>query len=118
MAIERLAHAMRLNPLDPEMYRMQNGMAFANLLAGRLDDALSWAEKTLREQPNYALAIGITAASSALAGRMTEARAAMQRLREIDPALRVSNLKEWLPIRRPEDFTKWSEGLRKAGLPE
>jgi hypothetical protein len=42
----------------------------------------------------------------------------MQRLCEIDPALRVSNLREWLPIRRPEDFAKWAEGLRKAGLPE
>ena len=118
MAIERLAHAVRLNPLDPEMYRMQNGMAFANLFAGRFDDASAWAERSLRDQPNYAFAIGIAAASNALGARMKEARAAMQRLREIDPALRVSNLREWLPIRRPDDFAKWSDALRKAGLPE
>jgi hypothetical protein len=42
----------------------------------------------------------------------------MQRLSQLDPGLRVSNLKDWVPIRRPEDFAKWSDGLRKAGLPE
>ena len=74
--------------------------------------------KALGDQPNFLFAIGITAASNALAGRMKEAREAMQRLRQIDPALRVSNLKDWLPIRRPDDFAKWSDALRKAGLPE
>ena len=42
----------------------------------------------------------------------------MARLRQLDPALRLSNLKDLLTLRRPEDFAKWEEGLRKAGLPE
>jgi hypothetical protein len=42
----------------------------------------------------------------------------MARLRRIDPALRMSNLKDWFPIRRPEHFARWAEGLRSAGLPE
>jgi hypothetical protein len=42
----------------------------------------------------------------------------MARLREFDPALRLSNLKDLFPIRRHEDFAKWEEGMRKAGLPE
>ena len=42
----------------------------------------------------------------------------MELLRQLDPALRVSNLKDWIPLRRPEDFAKWADGLRKAGLPE
>ena len=37
-AIEHFARAMRLSPLDPEMYRMQAGMAMAHLFAGRFDD--------------------------------------------------------------------------------
>ena len=40
-----MAHAMRLNPLEPEIFRMQFGTAFAHFLAGRYDDASSWAEK-------------------------------------------------------------------------
>jgi hypothetical protein len=42
----------------------------------------------------------------------------MQRLRQLDPALRISNLGDWLPIRRPEDLATFTDGLRMAGLPE
>jgi hypothetical protein len=42
----------------------------------------------------------------------------MRRLRELDPALRLSNLKDLLPYHRPEDLATFAEGLRKAGLPE
>ncbi len=51
-------------------------------------------------------------------GSLPEAEKAMARLRQLNPALRLSNLKELLPIRRPQDFDRWAEGLRKAGLPE
>jgi tetratricopeptide (TPR) repeat protein len=68
-AIERFARAMRLSPLDPEMVRMQTGTAMAHLFARRFDAALSWAEKAFRELPSFLLAVGIIAASHALAGR-------------------------------------------------
>jgi class 3 adenylate cyclase len=43
----------------------------------------------------------------------------MARLRQLDPALRISNLADViLPLRRPQDRNRWIEGLRKAGLPE
>ena len=42
----------------------------------------------------------------------------MPRLRELEPTLRVSNLKNQIPYRRPEDLARFAEGLRKAGLPE
>jgi TolB-like protein len=117
-AIERIAHAMRLSPLDPEMVRMQAGTAMAHLFAGRFDDASSWAEKALRDLPGFLLAAGIVAASHALAGRTDEARQALRHLRGLDPELRISNLKDWVLLRRPEDLAVFTEGLRKAGLPE
>jgi hypothetical protein len=42
----------------------------------------------------------------------------MARLREIDPALRVSNLRDLTPLQRSEDIAKYTEGMRLAGLPE
>jgi hypothetical protein len=39
-------------------------------------------------------------------------------LRDLNPTLRVSNIKDWAPFRRPEDRAKLEDGLRKAGLPE
>ncbi len=117
-AIERFARAMRLSPLDPEMYRMQAGTAMAHLFAGRFDTASAWAEKAFRDLPSFLMAVSIIAASHALAGRTDEARRAMHHLRQLDPALRISNLEDWLPLQRPEDLATFADGLRRAGLPE
>jgi TolB-like protein len=117
-AIRHFERAMRLSPLDPEMYRMQAGMAVAHLFAGRFDTASSWAEKAFRGLPSFLMVVGIIAASHALAGRADEAQRAMRHLRELDPSLRIADLKNWLPIRRPEDLATFADGLRRAGLPE
>jgi tetratricopeptide (TPR) repeat protein len=110
--------AMRLSPLDPELYRMQAGMAAAHLFAGRFDDASSWAEKSFWNLPSFLMVVSIVAASHALAGRTRAVRQAMQHLRQLDPALRISNLRDWLPIQRPEDRAVFADGLRRAGLPD
>jgi adenylate cyclase len=117
-AIEYFARAMRLSPLDPEIYRMQAGMAAAHLFAGRFDSASSWAEKSLRQLPSFLMVVGVFAASHALAGRTDEAQRAISHLRQLDPTLRVSNLGDWLPIRRPKDLATFADGLRRAGLQE
>ena len=117
-AIERLARAMRLNPLSPDMHRMEVGTAIAHLLSGRTEDALSWAEKASRDKAGRAFPIGILAAIYACAGRGDEARLAVQQLRQLDPELRLSNLDEWLPFRRPQDLETFADAFREAGLPE
>jgi TolB-like protein/tetratricopeptide (TPR) repeat protein len=117
-AIERFEHAMRLNPLDPEMFRMQAGMALAHLFAGHYGMASSWAEKACADMPTFVLAAGITAASHALAGHGDKARQAMALLLQLDPALRIGSLPGWLPFLAPADFRRFAEGLRLAGLPE
>jgi TolB-like protein len=117
-AIDHFSRAMRFSPLDPEMFRMQAGMALAHLFAGRFDAASSWAEKAYRELPSFLMVVGIIAASHALAGRSDEAQRAMSHLRQLDPTFHVSSLTDWLPIRRPADLATFAEGLRRAGLPE
>jgi TolB-like protein/tetratricopeptide (TPR) repeat protein len=118
LAIEHHARAMRLSPLDPILYNMHVGTAFAHFLAGRYDDAIGWANSALREQPTSPAANRVLAASNALAGHLSEAHEAMAHLRKLDPSLRISNLKEVFPLRRSEDLAKFAEGLRKAGLPD
>jgi TolB-like protein len=117
-AIERFARAMRLSPLDPEMFQMQTGTAMAHMFAGRFDIASAWAEKASRELPSILRVSAFSAASHALAGRMDEARQAMQHVRRLDPTLRISNVEDWVVLRRPGDLATFVEGLRRAGLPE
>ncbi|MDR0210494.1 MAG: winged helix-turn-helix domain-containing protein [Pseudomonas putida] len=117
-AIDNLSHAARLSPLDPEMFRMQVGMAVAHFFAGRYDLALGWAEKALGNLPSLLAGVVLVAACQALSGRLDEARQTMVRLRQLDPTLRATRLREWLPIYRDEDLQRLVEGLRLAGLPD
>src|SRR5262245_26166099 len=84
----------------------------------RYQEAVSWAEKAVREQSNRFVALSVLAGSCSRAGRETEARSALEGLRRLDPGLRVSTLREIFPIRRPEHFARFADALRKAGLPE
>jgi tetratricopeptide (TPR) repeat protein len=119
VAIEHLARAMRLSPRDPILFRMEGATASAHFFAGRYDEASSWAERALRENPNLQQALRVSAASHALAGRLQQAQKAVARMRQLDPDFRISNMKDRLPtFRRPKDFAKYVEGLRKAGVPE
>ncbi len=93
-AIQRLAQAMRLSPLDPLTSRGLCGIAFSHFLAGRYDDACDWAEKGLLGDPNFVVAVRILAASYAMAGRLEQAKKAVARLHQLHPAQRVSNLKD------------------------
>jgi len=117
-AIRWFEHAIRLSPLDPEMFRMQVGVAMAHLVAGRYDAACAWAERAYRDMPVFGLAAAAIASSCALAGRMDEAGAALQEVRRLDPALSLSMLEGWLPFQRPEQAAVFAEGLRRAGLPD
>ncbi|MCX7362843.1 MAG: adenylate/guanylate cyclase domain-containing protein [Alphaproteobacteria bacterium] len=115
--VGHIGRALRLNPLDPESWRSEGIMANALLFQGRYEEALKWAARALTHNPNWTMAIRAVAIANALAGNIYEARAAMVRMRELQPALRISHLKGFMPYRRTEDLEKVIEGLRLAGLP-
>jgi TolB-like protein/class 3 adenylate cyclase/tetratricopeptide (TPR) repeat protein len=117
-AIECFAHAMRLNPLDPRRDGMRTGTAYAHFLLGRYDEAASWAAMALQDNPDFPPGLRVAAASNAMAGRPEQAHKAMARLLQLNPTLRVSNIKDVAPVRRSEDLSRYEEGLRRAGLPE
>jgi hypothetical protein len=109
---------MRLSPQDPQMAGMHVSVAFAHFVAGHFDEALSEAEAAVRGQLNFFVGTCVAAASAALAGKSAQAERAMARVREMNPELRLSNLRKLIPFRREEDFLQWANGLQKAGLPE
>ena len=96
---------------------MHAGTAFAHMLAGRYDEASSWAEKAMWAQ-NYLTPLRFAVASHALAGRLTEATKVLARLRELDPAASIANFVERAPLRRPDDIERLESGLRRAGMSE
>jgi hypothetical protein len=85
---------------------------------GHYDEAVSWAAIALRDDPDHHPSLRIGAASNAMAGRLEQAQEVAPRLLQLDPALRISNLKDVLGPYRRTDLSRYEEGLRKAGLPE
>jgi TolB-like protein len=118
VALEHLTRAMRMSPLDPLMFSMQQVTSLAYFIAGRYADSCSWAEKSLREQPNSLATIRLLAASYALSGRFKDAHAMMALGLRLDSNLRLSNLSERVGPYRPDDFARYADALRAAGLPE
>ncbi len=118
-AIERFARAMRLSPLDPSLLLMRSGTAHAHFFLGRYHQAASWAATALQDNPDSQPGLRIDAASNAMAGRLEQAQKAVARLRQLNPTLRVSSLKDVLgPYRHAENISQYEEGLRRGGLPE
>ena len=117
-AIEHFAHTIRQSPLDPFIAYAQVGTAHAHFFAGHYDEASAWARMALRELPDLIPALRMAAASDASAGRMDSAKKTMARMRQVDPTRSIANLGDVLGPYGPEEFAKYAEGVRKAGLPE
>ena len=117
-AIGYFERAIRLNPLDPLIARMQTGIAAAQFLEGQYQAAAVSAENGLRQHPNDLPLLRVAAASHALAGQMMDAEKHIGRIRHLDPTLRLSRVAALAPCRRADDISRYIEGMRRAGLPE
>ena len=118
-AIERIAHGMRLSPLGPDVHRMEVGTAMAHLLAGRTEDALSWAERASRQRSDQALPISIFAAIYARAGRGNEAQAgdaAASPARSDTAALPPWRMAPVPALPRPRELRRCASRGRFAGV--
>jgi len=118
-AIEAFQRAMRLSPFDPLGYRFSAGLAVAHLIAGRYQEAIEWADRSLCEVPRYESTIRNRVVACAHLGRIDEARDWLRRLLEITPRLTIARYKALYGITHPPGIIDiYVEGLRKAGLPE
>jgi tetratricopeptide (TPR) repeat protein len=118
-AIEMYHHAERLSPRDPRGWLIATGMGQALFFQERFDEAASWAEEALLDNPRCAIALRTLAASRAKVGQREDAAVVVQRLLRIEPQLTLSVFRvraRWL------DQTLWGnryvDALRLAGLPE
>ncbi len=122
-AIEQFNYAMRLNPLDPQIYQVECGLAWANFFLRRFEIGLSWAfdeavavtKKALRQNASYSATHRGLVSALAHLGRDAEAREAAARLLEVDPAFTIT---AYIARGGQSNSPLLIEGLRKAGLPE
>jgi adenylate cyclase len=119
-AVRSFDRAIRLSPIDPLLHRALVGIGFAFIELHRFDEAIVAAKKALRQNPSYSAAYRRLACAFAHLGRDAEARDAVARMLEVDPAYTtISAFYARAPGMIGQSGSKMMiEGLRKAGLPE
>jgi TolB-like protein/class 3 adenylate cyclase len=117
-ALELLHRAERLNPRDPYGCFLSNNMAITHFVDGRYDEAVSWAQKSLAQNPRFAPPLRVLAASRAKLGEGDQAAKAVRDMLTLEPQLTLSKLRERLMYYDESVWKKMADGLRLAGLPE
>jgi tetratricopeptide (TPR) repeat protein len=117
-SIDYFEKAIRLNPLDPLMYSTLNGLAHAHCIAGHYDEAVVWAEKSLRHRATFANPYWALIVSHVLAGRMEKAKQAWTMYQKVEPTASISNVQARMGTPVQEFLDKYAEALRAVGVPE
>lgn len=117
-AISDVELSLRLSPIDPQNAIFETAAGVAHYLAGRYEKAAEHAEEGARLRPGFVAAHRVQCAALAQSGRMPEARAAFERVKERQPHVSASVLRATLPYSTPENLEKFIEGLSMAGMPE
>lgn len=115
---ECMKHALALSPRDQNRCFWLAGVGIGAYVVGEYEDCVSVSRQVLKDFPGYASSMRQEAASLAMLGRDTEAKASLERLMERMPDLTLDQVRRMVPVRYPEDIEVWIEGLRRAGLPE
>ncbi|MGY8684283.1 adenylate/guanylate cyclase domain-containing protein [Bradyrhizobium sp. UFLA05-153] len=116
-AVAATQRAMELSPLDPQRYYFESLGATAQLSAHRYSEAEKLARSSLvlnRMHPSTwrVLTIALVAQN-----RMEEARRALGKMRELEPALTVERYIARAPNAHLETGRHWARCLEMAGLP-
>jgi TolB-like protein/tetratricopeptide (TPR) repeat protein len=114
-AIRYFQQALRMSPHDPLKAFFYSGTCVAHYYAHRYDEAIEWGNKAIVERPGFAAAHRILCASLAQAGRTKQARAAMAKLREVQPNISIAWIEQHVPYTE-RAMPHFLDGMCKAGL--
>ncbi len=117
-AIEACQMALRASPRDPYRMFWHGSISNAHFAAGRLEEALEWARKSVQAGPGWFGFYINVAFLSALLGHRDEAQTAAQEILRLVPRYSVKRMLKNPFFTRPTDIARMAEGLRKSGLPE
>ena len=111
-AIRSFERGIRASPLNPTLHNYLAGIGLALIELRRFDEAVAFFKKALRQNSSDGIAFRGLASALAHLGRDAEAREALARLLEVNPAFTISGR----PSRAAQSYKLLIEGLLKAGM--
>jgi len=114
-AIAHLEQAIRTSPQDPQNAIFNFAIATAHYMAGRYTDAVAFCRKALQMRHGLTAAHRLYCASLAQSGQADLARAALSRLKELQPEISIDWIERHVPY-RPGPMRHFLEGMRRAGV--
>ncbi len=105
-AIPQMERAIRLSPVDPLLHQFRAGLASAFSKEGRHDEAVATAERAVVDQRNFVPARRALVVAYVLAGRLDDARQAMQEVLRLAPHMQVSRMADYTGPHRPVDLAR------------
>ncbi|WP_377192894.1 tetratricopeptide repeat protein [Ruegeria meonggei] len=115
-ALSNIKTAIRLSPRDPLIALWYSIRSLCCFIAGQHEEAIDWAEASVRIQPNRSSSYLDIAVNNALCGKLDDARQAVFDLKRLDPDTSLHLAERTHPFARSEDRTRYQKGLRAAGL--
>jgi TolB-like protein len=118
IAVEQANRALRLSPFDPLVQLPYVGLAYTHFAAGRFEEAVAAASLATQSNPRFIVPQILHCAALGCLGRSQEAKAAVQRLLELQPGLTAASAILSARYVDPKTIAALANALRRAGLPE
>jgi TolB-like protein len=116
-AIEWGERALRLSPFDSWAWSAYHALTLGHFRRGYYGEAANAAHKAVQLNPAHSISYMLLAASLAKLGRLEEAKAAAERVLELQPAFRYSRQFAGVDC-APSLAASLGDALRAIGLPE
>ena len=116
-AVLRAPKSSELSPFDPNMYSFDSISAVAHAVAGNYETSIEYSRRSLRQNSMYAASHRTLAIALALAGRLDQARKAVDQLLTLEPGLTVSSFALRYPGRNATHAPVFYKALADAGVP-
>jgi adenylate cyclase len=115
-ALGSFDRALALDPFFPDVYLQFQAQAAYQL--GRYPEAAALLKRRILRNPDTDTSRVWLAAAYGQMGQFEEAREAWREALRVNPAYSLEHRRKVLPYKNPQDFERFIEGLRKAGVPE
>jgi adenylate cyclase len=113
-AVHPFKRAMRLDPFYRDTFGYGLGIAYFHM--GQFEKATSLCERAFKSNPENQMPLWYLAAAYGHLGRAQDAKAALLKLRELNPIYSYLRYASEFKYKDPADFNLLYDGLRKAGM--